>query len=92
MYDPELCAGSTHSCAPLTTQRHHVIPKYLSALLGLPITRTVVPLCGTCHDAVHHLIEHLINEGETPGHRRGAGYWRLVDIAWAWWKTEMLRP
>lgn len=89
-YDPELCTGSAHSCKPLTTQRHHVYPKYLSALLGVRINPRVAPLCGACHDSVHHLIEHLINEGTTPGHRRGAGYWRWVDEAWDWWQAAVL--
>lgn len=89
-YDPELCTGSSHSCLPLTTDRHHIRPKYLAALLGIPIRTETTPLCGACHESTHHLIVHLINEGETPGHHRGAGYWRWVDEAWAWWQAEVL--
>lgn len=89
-YDPELCQGSGHSCAPLTTQRHHLFPKYLCGLLGVPYRREVVPLCGTCHDSVHHLLHHLINEGSASGHRRGAAYWSHVDAAWKWWQASLL--
>jgi hypothetical protein len=49
-----------------------------------------VALCNNDHDAVHHLLAHLINEGSTPGHRRGAGYWRWVDLGWAWWQANVL--
>jgi hypothetical protein len=90
VYDPELCTGAKHTTRPLTTQRHHIHPKYLSALLGVPVRTELTPLCGMCHDAVHHLLDHLISEGATPGHRRGAGYWRWVDEAWAWWQAGVL--
>ncbi len=90
MYDPEPCNGSSHSCQPLVTDRHHTYPTYLCGLLGIPARREVVPLCGACHDAVHHLLHHLINEGATPGHRRGAAYWSLVDAAWDWWQAALL--
>ncbi len=88
--DPELCMGSTyHSPMPLLTERHHVFPMYLSALLGQPINPTRVPLCGTEHSTVHHALEHLINTGEQGGHRfaeRTQGY---VDTAWSWWQAAL---
>lgn len=90
-YDPESCTGSSHSCRPLTTQRHHLYPKFLCGLLGIPVIPVVTPLCGSCHDSVHALLVHLINEGATPGHVRGAGYWQWVDMAWAWWQAEVLK-
>lgn len=86
--DLELCTGSSHAARPLVTDRHHVYPKYLCGLLGLPQRLERTPLCGACHDAVHHLLDHLVSDGETPGHRRGAGYWRWVDEAWSWWQSQ----
>lgn len=87
--DPELCMGSTfHSPRAMTTERHHIYPKFLSALLGQPINPLVVPLCGTEHSNVHHALEHLINEGDNP-HRfaeRTQGY---VDAAWSWWQAAV---
>ncbi len=88
--DAELCQGATyHSPQPLWTERHHVIPMYLSALLGLPVVTIVVPLCETEHGNVHHALHHLINTGENP-HRfadRTQGY---VDDAWYWWQAAIL--
>ena len=82
--------GSTfHSPLPLWTERHHIRPMYLSALLGQPVHPTRVPLCGTEHSNVHHALEHLINEGVNP-HRfaeRTQGY---VDEAWSWWVAALL--
>jgi hypothetical protein len=84
--DAELCEGATyHSPLPLFTERHHVYPMYLAALLGVPANATVVPLCGTEHENVHHALRHLINTGENP-HRfadRTRGYVdHLVTICW----------
>ena len=89
-YDPELCQGAAyHSPRPITTERHHVYPKYLADLLGLPVIPVLVPLCGTEHENVHHALRHLINTGENP-HRfadRTQGY---VDAAWTWWQVALI--
>ncbi len=88
--DIELCAGSTyHSPLPILTERHHLMPKYLAALLGLPIDPTVVPLCGTEHENVHHALHHLINTGENP-HRFADRTQSYVDVAWEWWQAAIL--
>lgn len=88
--DLELCVGALyHSPKPTLTQRHHIRPMYLAALLGVPIDPTVVPLCATEHDNVHHALRHLINTGDNP-HRfadRTQGY---VDMAWLWWQWELV--
>ena len=91
--DSEPCEGATyHAPQPLFTQRHHVRPKYLAALLGVPIDPTVVPLCATEHDNVHHALHHLINEGQQGGHRfadRTQGY---IEAAWQWWGAALMAP
>jgi hypothetical protein len=98
-----VCANPVeHRPTYIETDLHHVRPTYLALLLypGLtrtqlfaahPETRETVSLCNNDHDAIHHLLEHLISEGQTPGHRRGAGYWRWIDEAWAWWQEEAVK-
>ncbi len=88
--DIELCAGSTyHSPQPLWTERHHVFPMYLSALLGLPVVTILVPLCATEHENVHHALRHLINTGTNP-HRFADRTQGCVDAAWEWWQAAIL--
>lgn len=77
-----------HAPIPIWTQRHHVFPKYLCALLGVPVRALVVPLCATCHGRVHHALVHLINSGANP-HRLSAGEAGLVVQAWAWWQSTL---
>lgn len=89
--DWELCTGaSSHAPHPLWTERHHTRPKYLSALLGVPIVHEVVPLCANCHGRVHHALHHLINEG-VQIHRLSDGEQLLVNLAWDWWRGEFLQ-
>lgn len=88
--DHELCTGATyHAPLPHATQRHHIRPKYLSALLGVPIVHEVTPLCGNCHGRVHHALTHLINEG-LQVHRLSDGEQLLVNLAWGWWIEELI--
>ncbi len=88
--DTELCEGATyHSPVPLWTERHHIYPKYLSGLLGVPVIEKLVPLCGTEHENVHHALRHLINTGENP-HRFAAQTQGYVEAAWVWWQAELL--
>jgi len=62
---------------------------YLSAALGQPVNPTVVPLCGTEHENVHHGLHHLINTGDNP-HRFADRTQSYVDVAWAWWQASLL--
>jgi hypothetical protein len=91
-YDPEICQGALwHSPRAILTERHHLYPKYLSALLGLPVIPVVVALCGTEHENVHHALRHLINTGDNP-HRFAVRTQDYVDAAWTWWQTELVAP
>lgn len=88
--DPESCRGATyHAPLVLWTDRHHVIPKYLCALLGVPVVDEVVPLCASCHERVHHALTHLINTGLNP-HRLSANEATYVARAWDWWQRALL--
>lgn len=88
--DIEPCAGAYyHSPQPLWTERHHVHPKYLSALLGLPVDPILIPLCETEHGNVHHALTHLINTGTNP-HRFAEATQDCVDDAWSWWQEKLL--
>ena len=87
--DHEACTGARyHAPAPLWTERHHVFPMYLSRLLGVPVRRELAALCSNCHTRVHHALEHLISEGESP-HRLSEGEAVFVAAAWAWWIAEL---
>lgn len=84
--DTEECEGAAHHAPiPLWTQRHHIYPTYLCALLELPKRHEVVPLCGNCHERVHHALRHLINTGANP-HRLSSSEMALVMVAWEWWQ------
>lgn len=86
-----VCQGALdHRPLYAETDRHHVRPKYLSALLGLAIEPRVVPLCSGCHDLAHHVLHHLINTGTRGGHRLPKGLAILVDDAWNWWQQSLL--
>lgn len=85
-----VCAGSLyHSPAYCEVDNHHVYPKYLCSLLGVPERRETVPLCSTDHDNAHHALVHLINNGESGGHRLSAGLQVHVDAAWRWWQATV---
>lgn len=88
--DAELCAGATyHAPLVLWTQRHHVFPKYLCAMLGLPVIPDLVPLCCNCHERVHHALTHLINTGTNP-HRLSSSELGYVNRAWDWWIAGLI--
>lgn len=90
--DHEPCTGALyHAPLPLWTERHHVIPKYLCALLNKPVIHMLAPLCSNCHVRVHHALTHLINTGENP-HRLSPREMTLVVIAWMWWVGSLLEP
>jgi hypothetical protein len=76
-----------HAPAYAETDRHHVRPTYLCALLGLPKETLTVPLCSGCHDLAHHLLHHLINTGTWGGHRPAAGLRLVVANGWDWWQA-----
>jgi len=85
------CVGATyHSPRYAETDRHHVYPKYLSALLGVPTRSETMRLCSGCHDLVHHALHHLINTGTRGGHRLPAGARAQVLAAWGWWQALVL--
>lgn len=85
--DLELCIGAAeHRPMVLWTERHHVYPMYLCRLAGVPIRQRVEPLCGTCHENVHHAIHHLLADGTVGGHHLSAGSRALVYDWWAWWQ------
>jgi hypothetical protein len=89
--DTEACVGGVeHRPTPYETDRHHAHPKYMAALLGIPIEPRTVPLCPTCHMNVHHVIVHLVNTGSYNGHRLPVGLRILVDDAWTWWVHNLV--
>jgi hypothetical protein len=51
-----------HSPLPLTVERHHVFPKALQIhVWGAVRDNETVPLCGTSHNAVHSVIDALLD-------------------------------
>lgn len=92
--DTEVCTGAgSHAPLPLWTERHHIFPTYLCDLLGVEERDEVLPLCGNCHERVHHAIRHLVNTGENP-HRLSVRETSLVQAAWSWWQQTLagVRP
>ena len=88
--DHESCVGAAyHAPLPLWTERHHIFPKYLSALLGVAEVPLLAALCSNCHTRVHHALHHLINAGTNP-HRLSDGESYLLNLAWSWWSQELL--
>lgn len=84
------CVGALdHRPNYAEVDRHHVYPKYLCGLLGVPTLAVTVPLCAQCHDLVHHALHHLINTGTIDGHRLAAGSRWIVYEAWRWWQAEL---
>ncbi len=90
--DPRPCASGIrdHTPEPAERERHHIYPRYLAALLGVPERPQTAVLCAGCHDQLHHVIHHRINSGTVGGHRLPAGLRMLADDAWTWW-TEAQR-
>jgi len=90
-WDPEACVGAAdHSPRAIATERHHIFPKYLCALAGLAIRHELAPLCGTCHENVHHAIHHLLATGTVGGHLLAPGSRQLVYAWWAWWQGVLV--
>ncbi len=86
----KVCAGARyHSPIYYEIDNHHVYPRYLCALLGIPERPETVPLCATDHDNAHHALTTRINEGTVGGHRLPDGLRSIVDRAWQWWQLEM---
>ena len=86
-----ICQGAiSHRPDYAETDNHHVHPKYLAALLGLPVdNHLIVPLCSGCHDLTHHILHHFINEGNAGGHHMPKGIKLLVGDAWGWWTSNL---
>jgi len=86
----KVCVGARyHSPIYYEIDNHHLFPKFLCALLGVPERRETVPLCATDHDNVHHALTALINTGTVGGHRLAPGSRLLVEAAWVWWRTTL---
>ncbi len=84
----KVCVGARyHSPTYYETDNHHVFPRFLCALLGIPSRPETVVLCAQCHDNVHATLRNLINTGSWGGHRLPAGTRAQVMAAWSWWKS-----
>ncbi len=83
------CGMADHTPQYAEVDSHHVFPKYMAGLLGIPERKETVALSSGCHDQAHHVIHHLINEGTVGGHRLAPGLRALVDQAWEWWQEEV---
>lgn len=76
MTAPALASAATRPCAlyldhgsavPSVTQAHHVFPVYLQhRLWGEVRDRTLLHLCGTCHDNVHAWLYWITGERAHP--------------------------
>ena len=84
-----ICSGAReHTPQYAEIDNHHLYPRYLCGLLGVPERRETVQLCSGCHDLLHHVLHHCINAGTLGGHRLSAGLKRHVEAAWQWWRVE----
>ncbi len=91
MNTARVCVGALdHSPRYAEVDRHHVRPKYLAALLGVPVRPETVDLCAGCHDTAHHVLHHLINTGTVAGHHLSAGLRAVIEMAWRWWQATLL--
>ncbi len=91
--DAERCIGAeSHSPADLWTERHHIFPAFLCDMAGIPRRHEIVPLCGSCHNNVHHAIAHLLASGTVGGHVLPFGSRILVYRWWAWWQEVLSTP
>jgi len=86
------CVGAGyHSPTARYTELHHVFPKYLCALLGLPVIRELAALCGTCHNNVHQALDDLVSNGPRLNRDRLAtATWALVQRAYGWWAAQVV--
>ncbi len=85
------CYGvRSHTPEPAEVDQHHIRPKYMAHLLGVPERTEIVALCSGCHDLVHHVLRHRVNEGTVGGHRLSAMLRDAVDTAWSWWQETLL--
>lgn len=90
MNTTRVCQGALkHSPRYAEVDRHHLYPKYLSALLNVPERRDTVDLCAGCHDTAHHVLHHLINTGTVCGHHLPYGIRAVVYPAWRWWQATI---
>ncbi len=86
-----ICQGSRyHSPVYYEVDTHHLYPKYLCHLLGIPERPETIALCALDHDNLHHVIRHYINEGSPGGHRLSVALKGHVDAAWQWWENTIL--
>lgn len=91
MNTTRVCVGALdHSPRYAEVDRHHVRPKYLCALLGVPYRTETVDLCAGCHDVTHHVLHHLINTGTVQSHHLPSGIRSVVETAWVWWQETLL--
>lgn len=85
-----VCVGALyHSPIYYEVDSHHIFPRYMAGLLGIPERPETAILCATDHDNLHAILKHLINEGTMGGHRPAPGLRVLVDRAWSWWQEEL---
>lgn len=85
------CVGAReHRPDYAETDAHHVFPKYLAHLLGVPEIPTTVTLCSGCHDLVHHLIHHLISDGNVDRHHSSPRVMALARRAYGWWAAKVV--
>ncbi|HEY8836729.1 MAG TPA: hypothetical protein VIO16_03425 [Dehalococcoidia bacterium] len=86
--DGHLCRGAMrHTPTPAEHDMHHLYPKFMCALLGIPERRETVLLCSGCHDLIHHVYRHLVNEGHVGGHHLSGDLRGLVESFWTWWQA-----
>lgn len=84
-----VCQGASyHSPIYYETDNHHIFPRFLCGLLGIPARKETAILCATCHDNLHAVIRHLVNEGTVGGHRLSRGMAAQVNAFWSWWQAE----
>lgn len=87
-----ICKGSRyHIPRYAEVDGHHVHPQYLCDLLGIPREKRKANLCSGCHDLAHHVIRHLVNNGNMGGHRLPAGLRAVVMDFWEWWQANAQR-
>lgn len=80
--DHGCAAARDHRPEPVLVDLHHVYPKYLQArAFGIDesaLTRdprfvsTTTPLCGSCHEAVHYVVERMLRNASDVGTDRRA--------------------
>ena len=100
--DAVCVAARSHRPRYAETDGHHVLPTFLGHLLypgfatdarlfrAHPELRETVELCSGCHDLIHHLIEHLVDEGTLGGHHPPAGIRELLERFRAWWQPTVV--